>query len=442
VDGRYPPPFDRLLARGLEEQAASSEWVFRLDSWALTQIIIRTIIMPSKCPLCGQLLPHAIDHEMLQSRIQKLSSPALATERRRLKKEADDRVNAAVLQSQRDAERRIAAAEQRARADAKRDMARQLQDAEKRVKAADDRRQADIQRARREADVQAKKDNAHAMRLAAAQYDARFQKFEADRERERSRDAERTASLQSKVDDLSRRLANQSSEQLGSEAERDLLAELRAAFPLDDLKSIGRGVKGADILHSVMDGSKVVGKIVYESKNTLQWLNEFIVQAKKYRTQYETSHVMIASRVLPGKQKGFCVWKGVPVIESRLAVALATIVREGIIEIAKLRVSGDSRDGKSQELYEYIVGEKFCARFRELAEGVDSLRSQQQAERRWHDRAWQEESRLHDLIASRHSEVDAQIRAICRGSLTLEGTRMPARSVSGTASSFIASSSR
>jgi DNA repair exonuclease SbcCD ATPase subunit len=52
--------------------------------------------MPSKCPLCGQSLPHALTHSELQTRIQKLSSPALAAERAKLKADYDSRRKAEV----------------------------------------------------------------------------------------------------------------------------------------------------------------------------------------------------------------------------------------------------------------------------------------------------------------------------------------------------------
>jgi hypothetical protein len=150
---------------------------------------------------------------------------------------------------------------------------------------------------------------------------------------------------------------------------------------------------------------------------------------------------MVVTRVFPSKHKGFCVVKDIPVVEPRMAIALATVIREGIIEIAKLTLSGNSRDGKSHELYEYIVGDRFCTRFRELAEGVDSLRMQQQAAKRWHENAWQTETKIHEQIASRHREVDAHIRAICRGIPQAEKPKMPSKS-DAWESPFYAASSR
>jgi hypothetical protein len=402
--------------------------------------------MPGKCPLCGQSLPHALDQHELESRILKLSSPALTAERKKLKEVFDSRLESAVeksrLAAQREYQRQLRETEERVRLEVQSNTRKQVAAAEKRAKDAETSRRRDVERVRKEEQARLRTQIAQSVRLVGLQNEAKLTKLQAERERDRKRHEEEVARYQSKVDDLSRRMEKQSGEQLRAEAERDLLAELRSSFPGDDINPIGRGVKGADILHVVKDSSRIVGKIVYESKNTLTWLNEFIVQAKKYRTQYETPHVMVATRVFPSKLKGFCVVKGVPVVEPRLAVALATVVREGIIEIARLRLSTTSYDEKSVELYQYIVGDKFCTRFRELAEGVDALRAQQQSGRRWHENSWQAESKIHDLIASRHREVDAQIRAICRGVSYAEKSKTPGRSEPWSASPFIAASSR
>jgi hypothetical protein len=111
-----------------------------------------------------------------------------------------------------------------------------------------------------------------------------------------------------------------------------------------------------------------------------------------------------------------------------MAVPLATVVREGIVEIAKLRLSGTHSNEKSLELYQYVVSDKFCTRFHEMAECIDSLREFQQKERTWHENAWHTESTIHDRIASRHREVDAQIRTIVRGTLAYATSKLSARS--------------
>lgn len=403
--------------------------------------------MPGQCPVCRQPLPEAIDENELQSRIEKLASPVLAVEKKKLKEEFETQLVAeremarqrAERQFQRDlsaaqeraqrAEKdkekesvrlrkdyseRLAAETESAKRDAERGVKKQLLDAEKRAKDAEDRKQKEVEQARKEVESRLEKEVAKTVRLATHENEAMLEKLQAERERDRIRYEAESAKLQGKLEDLSRKLEKQSGEQLGAEAELDLFTELRHAFPEDKIERIGRGVKGADILHEVMDGTKVAGRVIYESKNTLNWQNGFIAQAKKYQTQYETPHVMIVTRVFPSKHKGLCTVRGIPVVEKCMAVPLAAVIREGVIDIAKLRLSGKFRDEKSQELFEYIVGDKFCTRFREMAEGVASLREQQQKERTWHENAWQAEAKIHERIENRHREVDAQIRAIVR----------------------------
>jgi len=320
--------------------------------------------MPGKCPLCGQPLPEAIDAMELHARIEKLASPALTVEKKKLKQE-----------------------------------------------------------------FEAQLEQAHnTLRLATGENEAKLGKLQAERERDKIRYEAESAKLQGKLEDLSRKLEKQSGDQLGAEAELDLFTELRHAFPSDKIERIGRGVKGADIVQQIMDGTTVAGRIVYESKNTSTWQNGYITQAKKYQTQYETPHVIVVTRVFPSKHRGLCVVKGIPVIEKRVAVALATVVREGIIDIARLRLSGRFRDEKSQELFDYMVSDKFCTRFREIAEGVASLREQQQKERTWHENAWQVEAKIHERIESCHREVDAQIRAIVRRGSNGRSTMFAAQS--------------
>jgi hypothetical protein len=220
--------------------------------------------------------------------------------------------------------------------------------------------------------------------------------------------------LQSKVDDLNRQLEKKSGEQFGEEGELDLYAELVRAFPRDEIERIGRGVKGADILHTVMDGEREAGCIIYESKNVSTWSNTFITQAKKYRTQYETPYVMVACRVFPKKQRGMCVVDDMPVVEPRLAKTLASVMREGILEIAKLRLTKVGTDGKARELFAYVVGNEFQTRFRDMADAVDKLKDIQKAERTWHENQWTKESRLHAQIEGRHREVNAKLQLIVK----------------------------
>ena len=327
--------------------------------------------MPGRCPLCGQVLPEAISKVRLQTRLQSLASPVLALEKKKLQaryeahlavhqeranriaeqrvtgklraaeelaKRAEKQKEQELEQARKDFSERIAREGQAARRAAEREVRQELVDARKRARDTEARHQRELRQVRSESRAVLKSEFDRAVRIAARKNDDRIKEMQAERERDKVRHQVKEARLQRQLDDMSRKLERTAGEQLGDEAELDLLKVLRETFcPNDKVERIGRGVRGADILHHVIDYGKTVGYIVYESKNTGGWNKAFVSQAKKYQTLYNTPHVMIVTRAFPPKQKGLCVDKGIAIIEKRAAVALAKIIREGIIEIARLR---------------------------------------------------------------------------------------------------------
>ena len=384
--------------------------------------------MSNKCPLCGQVLPASMDEQALHTKLDKMKSNAVQTATKAARKELEDefkvRLNAEKKIARQEAEKGFSAELRNLRnklGAAERSTAKQVDDA-RRVATAEAGRLTkgridDLNKKLREAET--KKDAAVAKAKKEAAEDAR--------EKEQLRHAVDMSRLQSKVDDLNRQLEKKSGEQFGEEGELDLYAELVREFPSDNIERIGRGVKGADILHTVMDGERVAGCIVYESKNVSTWLNTFITQAKKFHTQYETPYVMVVSRVFPKKQRGMCVMDDVPIVEPRLATTLAAVMREGILEIAKLRLTKVGTDKKAQELFEYVIGNEFQTRFCDIADAVDGLKGIQKAERTWHENQWTKESRLHAQIEGRHREVNAKLQLIVKAG----GGRKPMAVASG-----------
>lgn len=380
--------------------------------------------MSNRCPVCLQPIPAGVSQAAIQARIQKLASPALESERKKLRQEFAMKLDAAQEAAQQQLDRKlrleIRAAEARAKADAERRVKSQLAEAEKRASQAEDRTRREVSQARKEEQTRLRAESAlavkHAEKRAEERNSGALEKVQIQREKERIRYEGTVGSLQGKLEDLTRKLEMRSGEQFGAEAELDLYTELRRAFPEDHIDRISRGVKGADIQHKVIDGARVAGIIIYESKNTSTWQKSFIAQAKKYRTQYATPHVMIVSRAFPSKRKGLCVDCGVPIVESRMAISLAAIIREGVVAIGKLKLAGTFNAAKSQELYEYIVSDNFCTHFREIADQVNLLRDGQLKEKASHERMWQEESKIHERIQGSHRRVDAQINAIVRSS--------------------------
>jgi len=386
--------------------------------------------MGQKCPLCGQTLPKGISARELENRIRKLASPLLADEEKRLRKQFREEYQAQFKQREETVRRQ---ALREAKASAKEEVSRLKQELtatrqetrrvnkehreelrEARKQAADKteaRFQRELAKMERRTDQQIDRARARAVKDA----ETRLARLQSQSEKERRRYLLDNDRLQRQVTQLSRQLEKATSQQRGDEGEMDLLAALRAAFPSDRIERVKKGVKGADIVHEVMSGPQKLGLIVYESKNVSTWQNAFVTRAKQFQKQYGTPYVTVVSRVLPRKQRGLCVVRDIPIVEPQMAVPLAGIIRDAIVELGRLRLSRKGRTAKAHKLFDYILSSEFETRFKRIADSVRDLKSQQQAEREWHERSWRNRENLHERIDACRREIKAEIETVTEG---------------------------
>jgi len=349
--------------------------------------------MPRNCPLCGQPLPRGMTEATLHQRMDRLGAAAAKEEGQRVRRELSKEYHERLVGREKDLRTRIAkeaSASYRSQITA---LQRQVDESERRSRQAADK-------AAKEVAKQSQREISLIKERAA---------------RERAQHTAETARLKTRVDDLSLKLERQSSEQLGEMGESDAYTALRSAFPGDDIQRIGRGTRGADIVHRVLAGGKELGRIIYECKNVSTWQNDWIAKAKQYRSQYQTPWVIIATRTFPRRQKSFAVERGVPVIDLRLVVKLAEVVRAAVVEVGHLRTSQVGRNAKADQMFDYILSDHFVGRFRNIADAVSALREHQTKERQWHAEAWQRQEKHYGELDDSRREIDVRVRGIAEG---------------------------
>jgi hypothetical protein len=267
-------------------------------------------------------------------------------------------------------------------------------------------------RATKDAQASARREAATAAKEAKKQSRREIDLVKERAAKELAQHALESRQFKAKVDELSLKLERQTSDQMGEMAEADAFAALRNAFPQDDIQRIGRGVRGADILHRVIVDGTEAGRIIYECKNVTSWANEWLAKARTYRSEYQTPWVVIAARCFPRRQKWFVVERGVPIIDLRLIVKLAEVLRAAVVEIGQLRTSSIGRQAKAEQMFAYVLSDHFAARFKGVAEAIAALRDQQSSERQWHAKAWAKQTRLYDEMDDGRREIGARIRTI------------------------------
>ena len=156
---------------------------------------------------------------------------------------------------------------------------------------------------------------------------------------------------------------------LGADGEADLIGELREQFPGDRFEPLRRG---GDVLHTVRDGEHLAGKIIYEVKNTKCWQRQYLRQTQAAMESNATIYGVLVTRALPAGRVGMCILGGVIVVVPAVAVAVASVLRDGIVAIARL--SDRDKASKRHALVAYLLSDQFTGAIKRIALKVDGLR--------------------------------------------------------------------
>src|SRR5436309_3809895 len=149
------------------------------------------------------------------------------------------------------------------------------------------------------------------------------------------KELERQLDVQKRLAEEMRRKADQGSMKLQGEAQELALMEmLSASFPFDEINEVGVGVRGADCIQTVRNNfGQECGKIIYESKRTNAFVNEWTEKLKADMRSQGAEIAVLVTRVMPKDMECFGVKDGVWVCSFSEVKALTTVLRDGIIKV-------------------------------------------------------------------------------------------------------------
>ncbi len=223
---------------------------------------------------------------------------------------------------------------------------------------------------------------------------------------------EETQRLTGKLEDLARQLERKTANELGEGAEIDLFESLKQEFEGDQIKRVSKGAAGADIIHDVVHGGKVCGRIVYDAKNRNAWRNEYVTKLRQDQIAAEAEHAILSSLKFPAEVRQLHVQDGVIIANPARVLALVEMLRRHIVQIHTLRLSNVERDSKTDALYEFIRSERCCELFARIDGHADSLLKLQAQERKAHDTTWRRQGTVYRAIQKDGAELSAEIDRI------------------------------
>ena len=317
---------------------------------------------------------------------------------------ADARVEAATAEGRKLAEaalREEVAAAQQAKTEAEESAAGKLAEVEEQKREALDRLQA----------IEAERDELVTARVQEVRDALEKDKAEALADARAANDAE-TRKLTGQLEDLRRKLEKQRAVELGEGAEVKLFDALNTEFPGDNIRRVQRGVSGADILHTVMHNGQDCGTIIYDSKNTGAWRNDYVAKLVQDQTAAKADHAVLSTLKFPAGATQLEVRDGVVIVNPARAVAIVRIIRRQMLLVHTLRLSKAERSSKMAELYDFITSERCAHLLGRIDTESDALLKLQADEMRAHQNHWTREGTLVRSLQKAKAELDVEIESI------------------------------
>ena len=155
----------------------------------------------------------------------------------------------------------------------------------------------------------------------------------------RLKELEKQLDDQKKLAEEMRRKSEQGSMQLQGEVQELMLEELlQATFPFDKIEEVGKGVRGADCTQIVRNQfGNEAGKIIYESKRTKDFSNEWIEKLKADMRTLGADVAVIVTQAFPKDMDRFGEKDGVYICSFAEVRSVALLLRNALLKIAETK---------------------------------------------------------------------------------------------------------
>ncbi len=236
---------------------------------------------------------------------------------------------------------------------------------------------------------------------------------------------------QQKLIEELKRKSEQGSMQLQGETQELLLEEiLEDNFPFDLIEEVGKGVEGADCIQVIRNSSGAVcGKIIYESKRTKAWSNNWIDKLKADMRNSGADVAVLVSQTFPKDMDKFGEKDGIWICNFNEVSSVAHLFRNGIIKVFDVQKAQEGKGDKMQMLYNYLTGNEFKGQVEAIVEGFISMKQSIIRERIQMEKIWKEREKQLEKVLISTSGMYGSVKGIAGASIAdiplLDGSDEP-----------------
>lgn len=230
----------------------------------------------------------------------------------------------------------------------------------------------------------------------------------------RTKELEKQIEDQKKLVEEMRRKQEQGSMQLQGEVQELMLEEmLQSAFPFDKIEEVGKGVRGADCIQIVRNQfGNESGKIIYESKRTKDFSNEWIEKLKKDMRSFGADVAVIVTQTFPKDMDRFGEKDGVYICTFSEVRSVALLLRNALLKITEARKSQENKGDKMVMLYDYLTGTEFSEQWKAIREGFMTMRQSIQRERDTMEKLWKAREKQLEKVLLNAAHIQGSVEGI------------------------------
>ena len=212
------------------------------------------------------------------------------------------------------------------------------------------------------------------------------------------------------------RAASQAPVERQGEVREELLEEyLEKEFPTDKFEAVKKGQKGGDIIQSVIIKGELVGNILYESKDVLNFDEKWVQKLLNDMSKVDATVGFIFTKAMPKKSKGFVEERegGRVIICSEYPILrqLVSTTRK-LIQANKANIASnkDEISPKLKDLFNYLNSNEFRIQTRKIFNGIK--KDGEQIDK--------DERSIENQIKNRRKNLEDTFLKIARGGNELE----------------------
>ena len=242
----------------------------------------------------------------------------------------------------------------------------------------------------------------------------RAKKMESERTELKIRELEKKLADQVELAETMRRKAEQGSMQLQGEVMELALEELlRGQFPFDTIEEVAKGTRGADCIQTVRNKTaQTCGKIIYESKRTKAFTQDWIEKLKVDMRAQQADIAVIITEALPRDMEGFGFRDGVWICRFAEVKPLAFLLRDSLLRIHTALITQENKGDKMHLLYDYLTGNEFRQNIEAVVEGFLSLKDGIVRERVQMEKLWKEREKQLEKVLLNTTQFYGSIKGI------------------------------